>query len=113
VCTLDDDNTQELAISHHIKSLDANGHPGKQHLRVKLDDFHVEGPHGTHQCLVFAPLGRNLTSLRDLFEDKALDKTLLQKFLLVILVALDYLRQAGVVHTGLFSKRLPRQCPSC
>ncbi|TKA28453.1 hypothetical protein B0A50_03920 [Salinomyces thailandicus] len=41
-----------------------------------------------------------LAQLRDLFEDKALEKTLLQKFLCMVLLGLDFLHQAGVVHTG-------------
>lgn len=101
MCKLENDKTQELAISQHIQTIDANGHPGRQHLRVALDDFRLEGPHGTHQCLAFKTLSLNLTNLRDLFDDWTLDKTLLQKFLLVIATALDFLHQAGVVHTGL------------
>jgi hypothetical protein len=105
VCSLDDDNTQEVDISRHIQSIDAD-HPGKNHLRVALDEFRIKGPHGSHQCLIFATLGLNLTSLRDLFDDRALEKTLLQKLLLVIATALYFLHQAGVVHTGLSSPPL-------
>lgn len=68
---------------------------------MSLDDFRIRGPHGSHQCLVFPTLGVTLTNLRDLFEKKALEKTLLQKFLFVIVTGLDFLHQAGVVHTGL------------
>ena len=82
-------------------------HPGQSHLRAALEDFHVDGPHGVHQCLVFPPLGMNLRDLRNLFEDRALEKTLLQRFLLVIVTALDFMHQAGVVHTGRFS--IPNQ----
>ncbi|KAI1839814.1 hypothetical protein JX266_013972 [Neoarthrinium moseri] len=63
VCIIGEDDTQELAISHYIKSINAK-HP-------------------------------------DLFENRALDKTLLQKFLYVIVTGLDFLHQAGVVHTDL------------
>ena len=48
-------------------------------------------------------LGMTLTNLRDLFDEKALEKTLLQKFLLVIVTALDFMHQVGVVHTGQYS----------
>ncbi|KAF2717604.1 hypothetical protein K431DRAFT_323022 [Polychaeton citri CBS 116435] len=54
--------TQEVAISEHSKFIDAE-HSGKSYLRVALEDFH----------------------------ERALERTLLQKFLLVI---------AGVVHTA-------------
>ena len=100
VCIAREDNAQELTISHHIKAIQAE-HPGKERLRVALDDFHIRGPHGSHQCLVFPTLGLTLTSLRNLFEGRALEKTLLQKFLLMIVTGLDFLHQAGVVHTGL------------
>lgn len=68
---------------------------------MSLDDFRITGPHGSHQSLVFETLGLTLTNLRDLFENRALEKTLLQKFLFVIVTSLDFLHQAGVVHTGL------------
>ncbi|OAL34925.1 hypothetical protein AYO20_05886 [Fonsecaea nubica] len=100
VCIIGEDATQELVISRHIKSIDTD-HPGKGKLRVSLDDFHIRGPCGSHQCLVFETLGPTLTSLRDLFDDRALPKKLLQKFLFVIVTALDFMHQAGVVHTGL------------
>lgn len=101
VCIIGEDKTQEVAISHHLKHIDAD-HPGQSYLRVALDDFHIKGPYGNHQCLVFPALGMSLTSLRDLFDEGALDKTLLQRFLLVIVTALDFMHQAGIVHTGEF-----------
>ncbi|RMY79020.1 hypothetical protein D0863_00350 [Hortaea werneckii] len=106
VCRVDANESQEVAVSHHIKSIDAEHHPGKAHLRVALEDFKVEGPFGLHQCLVFPCLGTSLTNLRDLFDDGALDKTLLQKYLLVILTALDFMHQAGIVHTDLSPNNL-------
>jgi hypothetical protein len=88
VCIIDEDQTQEAAISNHLRSIDAK-HPGK-----------IRGLHGLHQCLVFPALGTSLTSLRDLLKERAIDKTLLPKFLLVIETTLDFMHQAGVVHTG-------------
>lgn len=99
VCILGEDQSQELSISQHIKSVDSD-HPGKDRLRVTLDDFQLKGPHGIHQCLIFPTLGRTLAQLADLFEDKALEKTLLQKYLAMILVGLDFLHKIGIVHTG-------------
>lgn len=42
----------------------------------------------------------SLTNLRNLFDERALEKSLLQRFLLVIVTALDFMHQAGIVHTG-------------
>ncbi|TIA65192.1 protein kinase [Aureobasidium pullulans] len=103
VCILGEDGSNELAISRHIKSFDDGIHPGKHRSRVTLDDFHVRGPHGTHHCLVFPALGRTLAQVRNVFEDRKLDKLLLQRFLYPILQGLDFLHQTGVVHTGLLN----------
>ena len=103
MCILGEDESNELAISHHIKSFDDGIHPGKHRSRVTLDDFHVRGPHGTHHCLVFPALGRTLAQVRNVFEDRRLDKLLLQRFLYPILQGLDFLHQTGVVHTGLLN----------
>lgn len=74
VCILGEDESNELAISHHIKSFDDGIHPGKHRSRVALDDFHIRGPHGTHHCLVFPALGRTLAQVRNVFEDRRFDK---------------------------------------
>jgi len=99
VCIIDKDESQEVAISHHLKSIDTE-HPGKSYLRMALDNFEGEGPRRRHQCLVCPGLGMSLTSLRDLFDERAIEKTLLQRFLLVVVTALDFMHQAGIVHTG-------------
>ncbi|RMZ24971.1 hypothetical protein D0859_10986, partial [Hortaea werneckii] len=93
VCIIGLRESQEVAISRHIKSVDAEHHPGKAHLRVALEDFEVEGPCGRDQCLVFPCLGRRLSEMRDMFHGGALDKTMLQRYLYVILTAMDFMHQ--------------------
>ncbi|RMI99797.1 hypothetical protein CDV36_015940 [Fusarium kuroshium] len=96
------DALQEVAISHHIKSIDAPHHPGKQRLRLVLDNFVIEGLNGScHQCLVFAPLGLPLTRFRRFFPGNALETDGLRFTLLWLITGLDFLHQAGVVHTDL------------
>ncbi|KAI4746335.1 protein kinase [Aureobasidium sp. EXF-12298] len=101
LCTLGHDESNELAISHHIKSVEDGIHPGKRRLRVSSDDFQVRGPHGLHQCLVFPALGRTLAQLRKVFDNQRLDKLILQKCLYSIIHGLDFLHQTGVVHTDI------------
>lgn len=90
----------EMAISQHLKPIEAE-HPGKDLLRLVLDDFQIAGPHGMHQCLLFTPLGMSYTNFRNMFPTRTLSKQLLQESLLLILLGLDFLHQAGVVHTGI------------
>lgn len=107
VCITGEDATDELAISRHIVSIEDAGHPGKARLRVVLHDFQIKGPHGSHRCLLFAPLGLTFTDLRNMFPEKAFGKDLLQKSLILILRGLDFLHQVGVVHTGMSSCLVP------
>jgi serine/threonine protein kinase len=94
--------SQELAISQHLENADdPDGHPDVAHLRVARDHFFVEGPHASHQCLVFPVLGKTLAGVRDLFKDRAFDVSLLQRYMLAIVHALDVLHQEGIVHTGM------------
>jgi hypothetical protein len=96
-----EDATNEIAISRHIRSIEAEQHPGKARLRVVLDDFQIPGPHGSHRCLLFTPLGLTYTDFRNMLPDKAFTKVLLQQSLLLVVLGLDFMHQAGVVHTGL------------
>ncbi|KAI7349594.1 protein kinase [Hortaea werneckii] len=100
ICTCDGETTQESAISHHINSIEAD-HPGKQRLRVALDEFYLSHASNKHQCFVFAPLGLTYTQFRNAFSAKRLNKDILKQSLLMILLGLDFLHQAGVVHTDL------------
>ncbi|KEQ94221.1 hypothetical protein AUEXF2481DRAFT_47411 [Aureobasidium subglaciale EXF-2481] len=87
-------------FSHHIKSIEAD-HPGLERIRVAFDDFKVEGPSGSHQCLIHTPLGMNYTEFRNRMPGQALSTELLQQSLLMVLLGLDLLHQAGVVHTDI------------
>ncbi|KAI5203990.1 protein kinase [Aureobasidium subglaciale] len=99
ICITGRATTNELAISQHIRGLEAE-HPGLERIRVAIDDFEIEGPSGNHQCLVYAPLGMNYTEFRNRMPGQILPKRLLQQSLLMILLGVDLLHQAGVVHTG-------------
>ncbi|KAL2129155.1 hypothetical protein VTI74DRAFT_8161 [Chaetomium olivicolor] len=91
----------ELAVSRHLQSLDDGGHPGRKLLRLVVDNFTVTGPHPTHQCLLFNPLGTSLTEFRTMLDENGLSKELLQWTLRFVLWGLDFLHQAGVVHTDI------------
>ncbi|GJC91471.1 protein kinase [Colletotrichum higginsianum] len=100
VCITGEDSSNEAAVSQRIQYIDAE-HPGKERLRVALDTFQVAGPHGSHRCMVFAPLGLTYTTFRNLFPNNALNKDILQQSLLMVLLGLDFLHQVGIVHTDL------------
>jgi len=45
-------------------------------------------------------MGMNLTDLRNLFPERSLGMPLFKQTVKIILIGLDFLHQAGVVHTG-------------
>ncbi|KAK7934577.1 hypothetical protein PG985_000072 [Apiospora marii] len=105
VCVLGCEESDEVAISDHITSIES-GHIGKQRLRLVLDRFQITGSHGPHQCLVFAPLGPTLDDIRESLKPSTLQKEVIQFGMYAVLHGLDFLHQAGVVHTGLTDDEL-------
>jgi len=89
----------EAVISRYLRSVEAE-HPGQKLLRLALEDFEISGPHGIHKCLILNPLGMTFTQFRDLLPGRVLPKDLLQQTLQLVLLSLDFLHQASVVHTG-------------
>ncbi|KAI5276006.1 protein kinase [Aureobasidium subglaciale] len=73
---------------------------GLEKIRVALDDFEVEGPSGSYQCLIYTALGMNYIEFRNRIPGQAFSAELLQQSLLMVLLGLDLLHQAGVLHTG-------------
>lgn len=65
-----------------------------------LDAFKIQGPYDYHQCLLFTAQGLTFTDFRALFPENGLNPVLLRQTLLLILLGLDFIHQAGVVHTG-------------
>lgn len=92
--------SQEIAVAEYLKTAPVQQHPGRRSVRTALDSFTVNGPHGNHTCLVYAPQGMTLTELRDYLPENRLDKRMLQTSIQLLLIALDYLHKNSVVHTG-------------
>ncbi|KAM3416881.1 hypothetical protein BST61_g8469 [Cercospora zeina] len=91
---------RELSICRHINNVSSE-HPGREHVRKLLDSFEIEGPHGTHICLVYEPLGNSLGEL-SLLADGVLEAQIIRQTLRPILTALDFLHsEARIIHTDL------------
>ena len=72
-------------------------------MRLVLDSFEVDGPHGKHTCLVYRALGMNLTEFQNLCPDGILPKELIQRTLQLILISLAFMHDNNVVHTGSYT----------
>jgi len=89
-----------MAVAEYLKTAPVQEHPGRRAVRTALDSFTLNGPHGTHMRLVYAPQGMTFTELREYLPKNRLAKLMLQTSVQVLLIAMDYLHKNSVVHTG-------------
>ncbi len=90
---------RELAIYKYINRLKLE-HGGRDHVRKLLDSFDIEGPYGTHICLVHQPLGISFDELRELTPDGVFGVDLIRQTIRHILAGLQFLHEVEVIHTG-------------
>lgn len=89
----------EVEISKYLNTI-SDVHGGEKCVRLVLDSFEISGPHGTHQCLLYEPAGVDIGDFMHCLPDGALPENLLRPAVRIVLVALDYLHQANIIHTG-------------
>ncbi|KDQ16239.1 hypothetical protein BOTBODRAFT_107233 [Botryobasidium botryosum FD-172 SS1] len=91
----------ELNISRHIATANPS-HPGFKYVRTVRDAFSVQGPHGTHMCLVYEPMREPIWLLQRRFANGRFSTDMLKATLECVLLGLDYLHtECHVVHTDL------------
>jgi hypothetical protein len=78
-------------------------HVGKKLVRLVLDSFEVVGSHGKHTCLIYQPLGMSFTEFRDLLPEKKFPKDLVQRSIQLTLIALVFMHENNVIHTGKYA----------
>ncbi|BAM41906.1 serine/threonine protein kinase [Theileria orientalis strain Shintoku] len=67
-----------------------------------IDYFKVEGPNGTHICVVFEAMGPNILTLIRLYQFQGIPMDLVKKITTHVLLGLDYLhRVCKIIHTDL------------
>ncbi|KAI9803816.1 MAG: hypothetical protein M1825_001696 [Sarcosagium campestre] len=90
---------RELPIYEEINTLQTT-HEGRKHVRKMYDSFELQGPHGTHICLVHEPLGISLGELKELNSDGLFSTELARQTLRCILTGLQFLHtEVRVIHT--------------
>ncbi|KAI5459570.1 kinase-like domain-containing protein [Mariannaea sp. PMI_226] len=66
-----------------------------------VDDFKHQGPNGVHVCLVFELMGETLRSFGVWFFESMLPNSVMRRFTIQLLLALDFAHLHGVIHTDL------------
>lgn len=91
---------RELPIYEEISNLQT-AHEGRKYVRKMYNSFELQGPHGTHICLVHEPLGISLGELKELTSDGQFSPELIRQTLRCILTGLQFLhKEVRVIHTG-------------
>ncbi|KAB8270696.1 kinase-like protein [Aspergillus minisclerotigenes] len=88
----------EVVISDHLKAMHST-HAGERYVRLILDAIEISGPYGVHPCLLYEPAGIDIRDYMHCLEGDALPENLLRPTLRFVLIALDYLHQANIIHT--------------
>ncbi|EFY91659.1 protein kinase-like protein [Metarhizium acridum CQMa 102] len=81
-------------------------HPGRKHVREFHESFSLKGPNGDHEVFIMAPLGMSLRSLQEIQIGGVFHEQLVIGALAQVFLALDFLHEAGVIHTDVHSDNL-------
>jgi serine/threonine-protein kinase SRPK3 len=73
--------------------------PGAEYINIPRDHFSLEGPNGTHQCLVLTLLGPRISP--DIWIEMQNPGPTLRKFCQQTAYALKFLHQNGLCHGGI------------
>lgn len=91
---------RELEIEQRVAEKDQS-HRGYGIMRVCQEGCEIEGPDGSHLCLVNEPMREPLWILQRRFVDRKFPLSIAKAFLYILLAGLDYLHSVcGIVHTG-------------
>ncbi|KAL2038391.1 hypothetical protein N7G274_008730 [Stereocaulon virgatum] len=93
-------DNHEIRILEHLLHGPAS-HPGKKHIIQLLDRFEHEGPNGTHQCLVFEPLGPSIVSEAESYTSNRLPGKVAWEASRQTIQALAYIHANGIAHGDL------------
>jgi serine/threonine protein kinase len=92
-------HNQELQVYRHLAGIDVE-HPGRQHVRQLKNSFKLKGPCGEHDVFIMTPLGMSLRTLQEMQGTGVFPKTLVTSALSQVLLGLNFLHEAEVIHTG-------------
>ncbi|KAL8658697.1 MAG: hypothetical protein Q9202_007474 [Teloschistes flavicans] len=107
------ERNRELQVMRALGTMTLEDSPGMHHLSHLTDQFQVEGPNGTHDCLVFPILGTNLPDLIEArYRDERLPGHVAKMIAHQALLALDCLHQREITHGDLHTRNLVLNIPA-
>ncbi|KAF9003317.1 kinase-like domain-containing protein [Cyathus striatus] len=96
----------ELSVSQHLQMQQArcDSHPGKEHVVRIFDTFTIQGPNGTHHCIVTELLGINLRADVEEFYGEDVEHfppDVAKKIAAQVALGVAYLHKCGIIHGDL------------
>lgn len=92
--------TQILRKLSAPSSKEAKNHPGRSFVLDLLDEFEVQGPNGTHHCMVTEALGPTLADVKDELDEYRLPISIARNVAIQCAKALKYIHSCGIAHGG-------------
>lgn len=95
--------SSEVTIRRHLKQRQINdrGSNGQEFLIEFLDDFEVEGPNGTHHCIVTEVLGPSISAdVEEIYGEERYPIAIAKKIVAQVIRGVAYLHKCWVVHGG-------------
>lgn len=99
-----ENGTFELDMLRHVRaqSQASDNATGSSKILGLLDEFSHTGPNGRHACLVFKPMGPDMSHFRSLFPLARLPVPVAKKVSRDLLQSLAFLHdQCRIIHTGM------------
>ncbi|KAL3455944.1 kinase-like domain-containing protein [Aspergillus heterothallicus] len=91
--------TGEIGIYERLANSTLVAHPGRESYLPLLDHFRITGPNGTHQVLVYEPMGASVAEVKDtLFPGGPFPLWTAKSILWQTLLGLDFMLGNGVAH---------------
>ncbi|CAH0043008.1 unnamed protein product [Clonostachys rhizophaga] len=77
-------------------------HDGLAFIRTPIDEFHLQGPEGTHLCLVYMPMRETLLRFQRRWERHRIEPPFFEAYIYCLLRALDFLHtECHPIHTDI------------
>jgi serine/threonine-protein kinase SRPK3 len=101
-----DVDIQESNILDSLSDGNDERHPGKALISQALDRFLLDGPNGTHTCLVTEPGMMSLAEAKDASYCRLFTLPVAKAIATQVIQVVAFLHHRGIVHAGMYFKSM-------
>lgn len=93
---------QQLSHSNQ----EGTAHPGERLVRTLIDDFDIQGPNGSHKCLVMPPAIMTIRDAQEASYSRLFRPEIARSIVAQLVLAVDFVHSKGIVHAGQSSSHI-------